>query len=106
MAEDMVTRGSLTLNHLFQNHCGTSQPLVSCHAQSVGVHDIGITEIFPVGSESGETNNVNIRSKANHDGLLERITSLEILQQDRLLSDGVSCASDIPWDVYVVPVTK
>ncbi|XXG57967.1 hypothetical protein AAC387_Pa04g0403 [Persea americana] len=102
MAEDMVARGSLTLNHLFPNHCGTSQPLVSCHAQSVGDQDIGFTEILPVGSESGETNNVNIRSKANH----RRLASLEFLQQNRLLSDGVSCASDIPWDVYVAPVTK
>lgn len=104
MAGDMVVRGSLTcgLNPLFQNHCGTSQPLVSFHSQSVGVHDIGIPEVLTVGSENGENHDVDIRNKANHDGMLDRITSL----QSRHLGDGVSCGSDISWDMYGASVTK
>lgn len=108
MAEDMVARGSLScsLNHLLQNQCGTTQPLISRHLPTVGVQDIGIPQILSVGSENGDIHNVNIRNKVNQNSSLQRIASLEHLQ-NKIFSEVVSCGSEIsPWDMSVTSISK
>ncbi|XP_058113528.1 bZIP transcription factor RISBZ4 isoform X2 [Magnolia sinica] len=108
MAEDMVARGSLTcsLNHLLQNH---SPPSPSLNARRLGVPDIGVSvcgQIPTVVLENGDTPNGNIRTRVNNITQLQRIASLEHLQ-NRISGEALSCGSEIwPWDAQVTPVSK
>ncbi|XP_077217276.1 basic leucine zipper 9-like isoform X2 [Tasmannia lanceolata] len=119
MAEDMVARGSLTcsLSHLLQNHTGTPQELlnasnlcrVSEAAPTVAVKDIGISvsgQVHIIGLRDGENNDGNIRNRLNQSPALQRIASLEHLQ-NRISSEALSCGSEIwAWDSHVNQVSK
>ena len=120
MAEDLVTRGSLTcsLDHLLQsqitpphilntrNLCRASEvpPIVDLQAVDLQANEgcyIGAPatgQAQNIGMEGNETKDKNIRMRLNQSLPLQSIASLDNLQS-RLSSEITSCETDIwSWD--------
>ncbi|MQL92776.1 hypothetical protein Taro_025411 [Colocasia esculenta] len=122
MAEDLVARGSLacTLNHLLQSPIVNNQ-LLSTHNMCRGpelplpmdIHGdearyVGMAvngQLHTAGMQNSEDGNSNHGSKLSHSQSLERMSSLEHLQ-NRIASE-LTCGSDIwSWDSHITPVSK
>ncbi|KAJ4964226.1 hypothetical protein NE237_024165 [Protea cynaroides] len=123
LAEDMVSRGTLTysLNNVL-NRSVSPQPLnsnnLSCISEiflTSGIRSdnasfIGMSvngQIEALGLENGEYPCGIIKNKMSCSPLpLQRIASLK-LPQNGIVSDAVSCISEIwPWDSQVAPMSK
>uniref|UniRef100_A0A1D1Z058 Basic leucine zipper 9 n=1 Tax=Anthurium amnicola TaxID=1678845 RepID=A0A1D1Z058_9ARAE len=123
MAEDLVTRGSLacTLNHLLQSPKVNPQFLgahLMCRGSEFPPHVdiqgdearyIGMAvsgQLQTAGIENNDHGNSNHGSKVNQSQSLERIASLEHLQ-NRISSEITSCGADfLAWDSHMTPVSK
>ncbi|KAJ6803964.1 basic leucine zipper 9 [Iris pallida] len=122
MAEDLVTRGSLTcsLDHLLQspmsaphllnsrNLCRASEipPIIElqenepCYLSAVG-------QIQLLGMEGDETKDGNIGMRLNQSSSIESIASLDNLQNRLPPNDVTSCGSDIwQWDSHANAMPK
>lgn len=119
MAEDLVTRGTLTcsLDHLLQNHIGPPQYLNTrqpCRTSSDVLSTLDfqgddtcyndmsaagqVQSIAMENSQNSQNKNGGIRSRLNHNLPLEGIASLENLQS-RPSSEITNCGADIwSWD--------
>ncbi|XP_077238554.1 basic leucine zipper 9-like isoform X2 [Tasmannia lanceolata] len=114
MAEEMVAMGSLTcsLSHLLQNHTGTPQQQLNAWnfaPPTIGMQDISITssgQVPTVELGNGETHDGNIRNILNQSPSMQRIESLEHLQ-NRISCDAGNCGSEIwSWDSHVTQASK
>ncbi|KAK3036469.1 hypothetical protein RJ639_030068 [Escallonia herrerae] len=106
LAEDMVTRGSgsitSSLNHLLQNHLSAPQSFSSHNMCRVGNVSPTITVHADDSSYSGLT------ASGQHPTLgLENFDNLNGSMKNGIMSDGVSCGSDVwSWESNVPTLSQ
>ncbi|KAJ0968688.1 hypothetical protein J5N97_021565 [Dioscorea zingiberensis] len=115
MAEDLVTRGSLTcsLDHLLQNHLGSVQLLNArqpCRSSEVlPTMQVPGEDLFNnIGMPAdGQVHNVAMQNREAKDGLNQSIPGLDDLQS-RISGEVTSCVTDIwPWESHTpLSITK
>lgn len=105
LAEDMVTRGSLTssLSHLLQNHLNSTPQSFGGHniarvsnvSPSITMH--GDDASYPGLTGSGQTSTLGV----------EHVDAFNGNFKNGIISDAVSCASEIwPWGSHASTMSK